>query len=265
MATAIEPASKLHIVNEDPRYEQAQLLEPTSLGYILLECTVVPSKVPFVLPSSGRSELIGQLKEIASRLAKAEEVVDVHVFRSVIVPPGARFFEYVKEHPDAVQPANFDVEVLIQTTSPMTARGLLVHPEFVALGSAMREHSTKVNMLMARNGKRLGDVDLTRTDDLYLFNHFSGEEREVVRELWDYLADWYVKETGLKNSIGLVPMDDEQSDYAIVNFASWDDSLIGHFRALGRQAKLLEVHQGQPGRQHVGVDAGVLPAGLTGE
>jgi hypothetical protein len=236
MATAYaEPGAKLHIVNPDPRYERVQLLEPNTFGYILLECTVVAAKVPFVLPSSGRSELIGQLKEIGRRLARADEVVGVNVFRSVVVPPGTKFFDYVKEHPDEVTPANFDVLALIQTTSPMTARGLLVHPDFAALGAAMREHACKVNVLMARNGKRLGDVDLTRTDDLYLFNHFIGEDREVLRELWHYLADWYAKETGLQNSIGLVPMDDAQSDYAIVNFASWDDTLLGHFaRSVGK-------------------------------
>jgi hypothetical protein len=88
---------------------------------------------------------------------------------------------------------------------------------------------------MARNGKRIGDVDLSRHDDLYLFNHFAGEDKALVRELWDYLADWYVKETGLRNSMGLVPMDDSQSDYAIVNWASWDDSLLGHFaRSVGK-------------------------------
>src|SRR5437764_1019075 len=113
MTTAsAEPGTRLHIVNPDPRYGQAQLLEPNTLGYILIECTVVPAKLPFVLPSAGRSELIGQLKEITRRLATAEDVVDVHVFRSVVVPPGAKFFDYVKEHPGAVQPANFDVEVL---------------------------------------------------------------------------------------------------------------------------------------------------------
>ena len=238
MTTAsAEPGHPLRIVNPDPRYEAVQLLEPTALGYILLECSVVPAKIPFVMPSSGRSELIGQLKEIARRLATAEDVVDVHVFRSVIVPPGAKFFDYVKQHPDKVTPANYDVEVLIQTTSPMTARGLLMHPEFAALGAAMREHATTLNVLVARNGKRIGDIDLSRKDDLYLFNHFAGEDREVVCELWDYLADWYVKETGLQNSIGLVPMDDEQSSYAIVNFASWNDSLLGHFaRSVGKSS-----------------------------
>ena len=56
-----------------------------------------------------------------------------------------------------------------------------------------------------------------------------------VPELWDYLADWYVKETGLQNSIGLVPMDDLQSPYAIVNWSSWDDSLLNHFaRSVGK-------------------------------
>ena len=237
MTTAsAEPESKLHIVNPDPRYGRAQLLEPTTLGYILLECTVVPAKVPIVLPNSGRSELIGQLKEIGSRLQRSEEVVAVNVFRSVVVPPTAKFFEWVREQgDDAVETANFDVVVLVQAITPTAARGLLAHPELAALSAAMREHASRVSAFVAKNGKRIGDVDVSRKDDLYLFNHFAGEDPEVVRELWDFLADWYVKETGLHNSVGLVPDDGLTSEYAIVNWASWDDTLVGHFaRSLGK-------------------------------
>jgi hypothetical protein len=47
--------------------------------------------------------------------------------------------------------------------------------------------------------------------------------------LWDYLADWYEKETGLTNSVALAPLDGERSDYVIVNWASWESGPLRHF------------------------------------
>jgi hypothetical protein len=44
-----------------------------------------------------------------------------------------------------------------------------------------------------------------------------------------YLAGWYVMETGLDNSVALVPLDGKQSDFAIVNWARWDVSPLRHF------------------------------------
>ncbi|HEV8426992.1 MAG TPA: hypothetical protein VGQ41_03700 [Pyrinomonadaceae bacterium] len=46
----------------------------------------------------------------------------------------------------------------------------------------------------------------------------------MMKELWEYLADWYMKETGLTNSVALAPVDSQQNDYAIINCARWDDS-----------------------------------------
>jgi hypothetical protein len=59
--------------------------------------------------------------------------------------------------------------------------------------------------LNARNVWRIADVDTSR-GGLFLFNHFVAGDRQVILDLWDYLADWYRVETGLDNSVALGPL-----------------------------------------------------------
>jgi hypothetical protein len=54
------------------------------------------------------------------------------------------------------------------------------------------------------------------------------DEQSVMLELWEYLAGWYAVETGLDNSVALVPEPGEKSDYAIVNWARWNVSPLRH-------------------------------------
>jgi hypothetical protein len=73
-----------------------------------------------------------------------------------------------------------------------------------------------------------GDIR-TMKKGLFLFNHFAADDAGVMLQLWDYLAGWYAVETGLDNSVAMVPLDGEKSDYAIVNWARWDVSPLQHF------------------------------------
>lgn len=67
-------------------------------------------------------------------------------------------------------------------------------------------------------------MDKTRPG-LFLFNPFVAEDKAVALELWDHLAGWYVKQTGLDNSTLLEPLD--ESDYVFVNHARWDPGPLG--------------------------------------
>jgi hypothetical protein len=49
-----------------------------------------------------------------------------------------------------------------------------------------------------------------------------------MMKLWEYLADWYAKETGLNNSVTLAPIENKSYDYAIVNWAKWDSGMLPH-------------------------------------
>jgi len=222
------PDSEPRIVNADPRYPKARLIEPTTLGYIYAAAAVRPGPLPLVLPSAERSSLLVRLKELARELERLDEVVKATVFRAIAMPPTARSNSYLKERGASLHVANFDVVVLIQTTSPTTALDLQSAPAFEVLMNALRSNAETVHVIAARNARRIADVDTTRKG-LFLFNHFAAADADVMLQLWEYLAGWYVVETGLDNSVALVPLDSGTSDYAIVNWARWDEHPLRHF------------------------------------
>ena len=119
--------------------------------------------------------------------------------------------------------------VLIETTSAAAAHVLLKRPAYLAVVESMRSASRgRVFAIQAHNAKRIADVDTSR-EGLFLFNHFAADDADVMLQLWEYLADWYTKETGLENSVALVPDAGQRSDYAIVNWACWETSPLRHF------------------------------------
>jgi hypothetical protein len=82
--------------------------------------------------------------------------------------------------------------------------------------------------MRARNVRRIGDVE-AKKDGLFLFNHFVADDRDVMLELWDYLAGWYAAETGLRNSVAMMPITNEPGGFTIVNWARWDVHPLRHF------------------------------------
>ncbi|HEV8581992.1 MAG TPA: hypothetical protein VGX68_23220 [Thermoanaerobaculia bacterium] len=228
-ATEIQVRAELRLVNPDPKYPQAKLIEPTTLGYIYVAAAVrPPGRFPFVLPSRRRSRLLVQLKKLAHQLGRSDEVVRATVFRAIVMPPTGRFSSYLKQRGASIHLANFDVAVLIQATSPAAARRVQTTPAYDALMQALRSQAKTVRTIVARNARRIGDVDTSRKG-LFLFNHFAADDVGIMLQLWDYLAGWYAVETGLDNSVAMRPLDGETSDYAIVNWARWDTSPLRHF------------------------------------
>ena len=219
---------ELHLVNPDARYPKARLVEPTPLGYIYLAARVRPGRSPLVLPNAGRSRLLARLKELAQELERVEGVVEATAFRAIVMPPTAKFSAYLKERGDSIEVARFDVVLLVQTTSPRTARDVREAPEFRRLLRIVESEAEVVHSIAARNARRIGDVDTAR-GGLFLFNHFAAADPGVMLQLWEYLAGWYVVETGLDNSVALVPEGGEEADYAIINWARWDESPLRHF------------------------------------
>jgi hypothetical protein len=208
-------------VNTDPKYSVVKLIEPTTFGYIHIAAEVHPRALPFLPNGHEKSELLIGLKELAHRLEELDVVERVTVFDAIaFAPPSA----YIKERGDAVHVAHFDIVVLIETTEPASARAVQTTPDYQALLDALSSKATKIHIIAARNAKRIGDVDRNRKG-LFLFNYFVGDDPQVTLELWDYMADWYEVETGLDNSVLLVPLEGEQSDYLIINYAHWDESL----------------------------------------
>ena len=215
----------LQLVNPDPRYSPVTLMPPTTLGYVHLAAEVRPPARPGPVTRTPRrkAELIGGLKVLAGQLEQAAMVEKVTVYRATVLAPPSG---YVRRHRDTVRPARFDVVVLVETTSPEAARQVQATPPYQALQDLLAGQARRLHVIAARNAKRVGDVDKTRPGT-FLFNYFVGDDPQVVLALWDYLAGWYQAETGMDNSTLLAPLEDQPSDYVVINHARWDGSLLG--------------------------------------
>jgi hypothetical protein len=117
---------------------------------------------------------------------------------------------------------------LFQTTAPESAEKVRSTPAFRSLVEGLQRKAQSVRITEARNARRIDDVDTTR-QGLFLFNHFAADDPQVMLQLWDYLAGWYEAETGLDNSVALTPLEGEHSDYAVINWARWDENPLKHF------------------------------------
>jgi hypothetical protein len=208
----------LKIVSPTPRYGRVRLMEPPALGYIHVAAAVEPpSRGPRPGMSASKRALLANLKSLAAQLEHLGTVEKATVYRAMVVPPPAG---YAKEK--AFHVARYDVAVLIETTTPEVIDEVQRAEPYKALLEAVTAAASDVYVMTARCVKRIADVDKTR-QGLFLFNYFVADDPEVALELWDYLADWYVGETGLRNSTLLAPIG--QADYVFVNHARWDESL----------------------------------------
>jgi hypothetical protein len=214
---------ELHIVNENPKYPPVKLIEPATLGYIHLAARVQPRRVPFLPIGREKAQLLARLKHLAELLEQRDTVEKVTVFHATVIAPPS---SYVKQHRDAIHLPRYDIVVLVETTSPETAHQVQQTAAYAALVEALKSRASDLHIIVARNVKRVGDVE-KRRKGAFLFNYFVGEDPEVTLALWDYLAGWYAVETGMDNSTLLLPLEGERSDYTIINHARWDGLL--HF------------------------------------
>ena len=220
------------IVHPSPRYAPAALLEPSTSGYLHFAAEVNPPQRPGPLLYRGREkrELLARLGELARRLEREAAVEKATVLEAVAIPPLSRF-PYVREHAGEIRLPRFDVALLVETTSTAVIPEVQATPPCREILEALRSHSRHVHAVAARNAKRMGDVDESR-QGLFLFNYFVADDADRALRLWDHLARWYEVETGLDNSILLVPLEGERSDYLAINHARWDQSVP---RFLSRQ------------------------------
>jgi hypothetical protein len=229
--TSSMPAStpaELSIVNADARYGRATLIEPSTCGYLYVGARVGSGASPVVLPDRKRDRLLATLRHLIQRIRTQADVRRAMVFRAIVRPPTARFNSYLQSLGSAAPKADFDILVLVETESVASARDLRGSAVGSALLEAVQSEAESVHVMLARNGKRIADVDATR-GGLFLFNHFAAADREVMLELWDHLAGWYGVETGLDNSVALMPVDEGSSPFHIVNWARWQQRPILHF------------------------------------
>jgi hypothetical protein len=212
----------IRIVNQDPRYGKARLVEPVPLGYLHLAADVAAPHRPGPLLHRGRDkqQLFGALKWQARQLARLETVETVTVYDAVAFTPPTGDAAIRS----ALRPAWFDVVVLVETVSPDAAREVRAEAAYQELASTLTEGARQVHQIAACNVRRVGDVDKANPG-LFVFNYLAGDNVGLGVELWEYLSGWYQAETGLDSATLLAPLEGERSDYLLINHARWNGSL----------------------------------------
>ena len=209
------------VANESLAFPKAPLVLPTTSGYIHLAAEV--DKRPPFLPNSRRKrELIAKCKRWCERLEADPRVVSVVVFDAFLIPPGRG--EFVKNRPDKVHVARFDLSVLIETTSPEAADAVKASPICHKMEHAIEEAASFTHTITATNVRRMGPVGSVdhEKQGVFLFNYFFADDTAQNVAVWEDTAGWWGQETGLDNSTVLLPREGERSEYNVINHCRWD-------------------------------------------
>jgi len=209
----------VRLVNPDARYQQApRLIEPSTAGYlyVAVQTTAAQRPGPVVSGRKRRARAIATLEHYATAARRSGDVTEVSAFRAVALAPMPATMQAAVPHPDAA--------MLIQAATPDAAHAIAYSSSLKGLIEALARAGCRTHVLAARNVRRIADVE-HRPGPLFLFNHFWGADQQLAVALWERLAAWYQRETGLRNSVLLAPPDSDARTFALVNHASFDLSL----------------------------------------
>lgn len=201
-------------------YGQVSLVEPSGSYYIHLAMEVDESNSPFYLfDSKKKKRLLDRAKLLCQSLEKSDEVLKVNMFKAVLIPPGRG--RYIKENAGRIKIARYDLALLIEVASKEAVNDLLKTETLRESIAYFKDKSKNYHQLIASNVRNMGPVK-HNSKGVYLFNYFYAEDIEQNLEVWNYTAAWFEKETGLRNSELMLPVDGQVSDYTLINHCRWD-------------------------------------------
>ncbi|MFC5827281.1 hypothetical protein [Nonomuraea insulae] len=189
---------------------KARVLPRTGDGFLMLAGEVGAWRGYF---ASAPAQLAARLKALVVGI----EAREANVFRAVLRTPGEGD-ELLTAR--GMQPARYDVVVLIRTASVDDALELRDSAAYKKVAQAMGAAARRTHQIVASNAGLLGDVDHSQ-DDCFLFNYFYADDRETLLQVWEYTAGWFQTKTALPNSALMQPLEGEPADYGLVNHASW--------------------------------------------
>jgi hypothetical protein len=212
--------NKLNIVNQHLKFKKVVLVEPTKSFYLHIAAEIDHSHFPFFLfTSSKKKRIIEQSKKWCDLLRQDKNVISAIVFKATIIPPGRG--KFIKERKDKVQIAKFDFALLIEATTLETLVNIQNSKEYQQIVKAIKDASFNTHIIKATNIKRINPVN-HKKQGVFLFNYFFADNLQQNLGVWEYTAGWFQQETGLDNSTILLPTDEQQSKYKIINYCRWD-------------------------------------------
>lgn len=196
-----------------------RLTQPTHSGYLLLALEI-DRRPPFAYfwESARKRQAIKQLSALEDQCRSRSEVIEATVFAALLSPPGRG--EFLKKRPQ-VKVARFDVVLLVEFGSPQAARKFASSEFWLSKADEFARLARSSLLLTAQNGRRIAPVDHAR-QGVFLFNYFYADHLEQNLQVWEYTAGWFQQQTGLDNSVLLLPDSPQAGDYKIINHCRWD-------------------------------------------
>lgn len=215
----VTASGKLNIVNAHLKFPKVHLKKPRSSGYLLLALEV-DNRRPFFIGASHRKKtLIKKCRELLNIIREKSYVMDVAMFKALLIPPGKG--EFLKRREGKFHQARFDVVILIETADYSDIADLKKTEAVVQLEKLAKETSDFLHIATAKNIRRIDAVNHGR-QGVFLFNFFYADDVAQNLDIWEYTAGWFEHETKLDNSTLLRTQEDGSRLYSVINHCRWN-------------------------------------------
>lgn len=199
--------------------EQGMLSPPNSFGYIFIAAEIEPQHL--LVKSTFKKKLEGELKDKISFLKEIVGVQRADLFSGFIIPPGSKEgLQFIKEKNIKIQPAKFDIVILIETESTDNLDLIENNKILIEIEAYLKDNTQRFFKTRAQNKTKIAEVD-KNTKGIFLFNYFYCKNEKTVLDVWKYTAGWWTENANLTNSTPLSPLN-ENCDYALINHCKWN-------------------------------------------
>jgi hypothetical protein len=207
------------IVGPINTFPKVTLVNPTNSGYLLfaLEIDRRPP-IGFFIESQNKKQILSGLKREVVNLRNNSKVIDITLFKAMIVPPGRGAF--LKKRPN-VEIAKFDVVLLIEFDSHKSVKEFQRSSEWQNIEETYKSGTKKSLTVTGVNVRRIGPVDHSKKG-VFLFNYFYADQVKQNLQVWEHTAGWFEDQTRLNNSTLILPDQVNEGSYKIINHCRWD-------------------------------------------
>jgi hypothetical protein len=218
-----KPNSILTIVGPQSVFPKVTCIEPAKSGYLILALEIDHRIGPsFCFESGEKRAALVKLQAVVEVLKKDKTVIDVTLFKALIIPPGKG--KFLQKRPK-VAIAKYDVVLLVEYDTPNAAKKCQASELWQGLEKDCAAYAKKTMTLLGSNARRIAAVDHTKPG-VFLFNYFYADDLDKNLSVWDYTAGWFQYQTGLDNSTLILPASNQPKiPYTVINHCRWD-SLI---------------------------------------
>ena len=207
------------IVGPKNTFPKVTLVDPSNSGYLLfaLEIDRRPP-IGFFIESQIKKKILSKLKNDVISLRNNSKVINATVFKAMIIPPGRGAFLKKRQN---IEIAKFDVVMLIEFDTHESVKEFQKSLEWQNMEETYKSETKKSLTVTGVNVRSIGPVDHSKKG-VFLFNYFYADQVKQNLQVWEYTAGWFQDQTRLDNSTLILPDQENESSYKIINHCRWD-------------------------------------------